>query len=158
MAVTTAHDAAQYLLWHAAKYGDSITNLKMQKLLYYAQGWYLGLHGKILFDDEFEAWVRGPVISKLYGQFRYNGSSNGGAVPLEAPATRPAIPKAAADHLDEVWKSFSGYSAFQLEAMTHAEPPWMNARKGLRPTQASRAVISVEEMRAYFEKLASDES
>ena len=46
---------AHYLIWFCHEHGDSITNLKLQKLLYYAQGWFLGLTGKILFSSRIEA-------------------------------------------------------------------------------------------------------
>ena len=36
--------------------GDSITHLKLQKLVYYAQAWFLALNDKPLFEEEMQAW------------------------------------------------------------------------------------------------------
>ena len=46
--------------------GDKkITNLKLQKLVYYSQAWFLGIYQKPLFSDKIEAWVHGPVVPAL---------------------------------------------------------------------------------------------
>jgi uncharacterized phage-associated protein len=42
--------------------GDVISNLKLQKLLYYAQGFYLAIYGKALFEEDIVAWEHGPVV------------------------------------------------------------------------------------------------
>eukprot|EP00826_Nyctotherus_ovalis_P042107 TRINITY_DN4299_c0_g1_i16.p2 TRINITY_DN4299_c0_g1~~TRINITY_DN4299_c0_g1_i16.p2 ORF type:complete len:120 (+),score=6.22 TRINITY_DN4299_c0_g1_i16:161-520(+) len=48
---------------------DEITNLKMQKLLYYAQGTYLALKDEKLFDEDLVAWTHGPVVKEIYYDF-----------------------------------------------------------------------------------------
>src|SRR6185369_5131439 len=62
---------ADYFIGLANETGSLITNLKLQKLVYYAQAWNLALNdGRALFDDDFEAWVHGPVIFDLYNDYR----------------------------------------------------------------------------------------
>ena len=46
--------------------GDLISNLKLQKLVYYAQGFHLAISGEPLFDEKIMAWEHGPVIPQLY--------------------------------------------------------------------------------------------
>ena len=53
--------------------GDLMTNLRLQKLLYFAQGWYLARYGKPLFSDEIEAWTYGPVVPEVYQTYKPNG-------------------------------------------------------------------------------------
>jgi len=53
---------------------DFISNLKLQKLLYYAQGIHLALYGKPLFNDPIEAWQYGPVVDSVYQTYKTNGS------------------------------------------------------------------------------------
>ncbi len=53
--------------------GDSITHLKLQKLLYYAQAWSLVLKGKSLFEEDFEAWAHGPVLPSIFEQYKNMG-------------------------------------------------------------------------------------
>ena len=54
----SAQDIADYLLAFVNRdEGELLSNLKLQKLLYYAQGFYLALYDKPLFEDRIEAWT-----------------------------------------------------------------------------------------------------
>ncbi len=75
MASLTARDVADYLLYHVDEdAGDSMSNLKLQKLLYYAQGVHLALTGKPLFLEHIEAWQHGPAVPALYRACKGRGS------------------------------------------------------------------------------------
>lgn len=50
-----------------------LTNLSMQKLLYFAYGWIMGYTEKKLFYDRIEAWHYGPVVPSLYHQLKQYG-------------------------------------------------------------------------------------
>src|SRR5688572_18511108 len=70
----SALDVAKYLLsLQDEEVGDSISNLKLQKLLYYAQGFHLAEHGRALFEERIEAWQHGPVIPTVYPEFKDYG-------------------------------------------------------------------------------------
>lgn len=99
---------------------EGITNLKLQKLLYYAQGAHLAIHGEALFDEDFYAWTYGPVIPSLYSKY-----ANGSAI-LEADPDFNFISVSEDDAqlLTEVYNEFGQYSAWKLVAMTHSEAPW----------------------------------
>jgi uncharacterized phage-associated protein len=63
----SCYDVAQYFLAKAGEdAGDLISNLKLQKLVYYAQGFALVLLKKPLFPQCIEAWIHGPVVPALY--------------------------------------------------------------------------------------------
>lgn len=143
MAKITARDVAEYFLCLADKEsGDLISNLKMQKLVYYAQGIHLAATGKPLFDDEIVAWIHGPVIVSLYHTYKDRGDG-----PIE-PTPDYEIPKFAGGTkqiLDEVYCVIGQYSAWKLREMTHDETPWINAdRKGVG------SVITHKDMQEYF--------
>ena len=70
----TISDIADYFITKNHEYGDYITNLKLQKLVYYAQAWYLAFLDKPLFDEDFEAWVHGPVNRDLYDRYFWGKS------------------------------------------------------------------------------------
>ena len=72
-----SYDVALYFLFRARELeaGDTISNLKMQKLLYYAQGHFLATYKKPLFDDKIEAWKYGPVVKEVYDKFKIYGRS-----------------------------------------------------------------------------------
>lgn len=142
----SACDVAEYLIWLAAEAGDGLTNLKLQKLLYYAQAWYIVLYGRKLFEEEFEAWVHGPVIRALYGF--YKDFSYSPIIP-SGRKLRP-LPEQVVQHLKNILQTFGGFSAYQLELMTHSELPWQNARRGLAPDQSSRNIISTTDMQTFY--------
>lgn len=149
--VTSAGEVANYLLWFSADHGDCLTNLKLQKLLYYAQAWYLALYDEPLFDQEIEAWVHGPVVPTVYHRF-----SNYKADPIPVDSIPKArLSKKVQGHLEEILRVFGGFSAYQLEKLTHQEAPWRNARKGLPIDEASRSIISKNDMKRFYRELAN---
>lgn len=126
---------------------DIITNLKLQKLCYYAQGFYLALNRHRLFNEDIEAWQHGPVIPVLYEKYKKFGS---GALPISEDFNLRNIPDDVQDLLDEVYSEYGQYSAWKLRNMTHCEPPWQNAIK-------KNEVLSDQDMINFFKtQLASE--
>ncbi len=99
---------------------EFITNLKLQKLLYYAQGYYLAKKGRNLFDEDFLAWEHGPVIRKVYDKFKKFGSNG---IQYEDDYDE-RIDEDTISLLKTVYKEFGQYTAWKLRDMTHQEKPW----------------------------------
>jgi uncharacterized phage-associated protein len=148
--VTDADAIALYFIDRAHKSGSFLTNLKLQKLLYYAQGWHLGLYGVPLFTDRIEAWVHGPVVPPLYRKYKNYGWNN-----IDGDVIAPTLNDPIAAFLEELCKVYFHRDAYELELMTHRETPWTDARKGLPPEANSEAEITQESMKAYFAKRAT---
>ncbi|PBB94991.1 type II toxin-antitoxin system antitoxin SocA domain-containing protein [Mesorhizobium sp. WSM3862] len=147
--MTTALEVADWFLGSIDREsGDSITHLKLQKLVYYAQAWALALQGRPLFDEELKAWAHGPVAESVY---RANEGSSWNALP--APKHLPEFEPEIAELLGEILASYGGFSAKQLEQMTHAELPWKEARGNLPPEARSNNVIKKETMRSFYAEL-----
>jgi uncharacterized phage-associated protein len=146
----TAGDVADYLIAFAHEHGSFVSNLKLQKLLYYAQGWHLALFDRPLFDDRFQAWVHGPVVPAQYRRFKEYGYRN-----IDAPVAAPELPEETVAFLDELIGVYLPIDAYELELMTHRETPWQNARGALPPDAPSTAALSEDDMRAYFKRLAA---
>ena len=89
--------------------GDAISNLKLQKLMYYAQGFSLAMRGKPLFREDFEAWEHGPVIPSLYRMFRNYGS---GALPKPKNFDVNRYSEDDRKFLNEIYDTFGQYSAW----------------------------------------------
>lgn len=145
MARVTTNEVADWFIRIAHELGDPITNLKLQKLVYYAQAWYLALNGERLIPDAFEAWVHGPVVPALYERFsayRWN--------PISEDVPVPCLPKEVEDHLREVDEVYGGLLNWDLERQVHAEFPWLAAREGLDPHEPSTNVISEEGMQRFY--------
>lgn len=124
MAVTTLNSVADYLLCFAQEHGDVMTPLKLQKMVFYADAWYMALNdGEELIADRFEAWVHGPVARDLYIRFAdYKWQ------PITREVRYPRLPYQVREHLEEIYNVFGRYSAYELELMTHQEEPWLMAR------------------------------
>lgn len=128
--------------------GDAITHLKVQKLIYYAQGWALANLGRPLFEEDMQAWAHGPVATSVFSHFR----DKGWAAIEQQPITRKVAGEDAA-LLAAVNEKYGVFSAKKLEQMTHTEAPWLNARGNLRPEARCTTPISKADMKSFFEGL-----
>lgn len=147
--VIAPNSLADFLLAQSRERGEILTNLKLQKLIYYAQAWYLALNDRPLFDEDMEAWVHGPVLPSQYHRF-----SGYQWRPIDEDVASPKITKdGLEDHLNEVLDVFGSETAVALELMTHAEKPWLEARGNLKPHEPSRTKISKFTMREYYRSL-----
>jgi uncharacterized phage-associated protein len=102
---------------------EGVTNLKLQKILYFAQCAYLSLYNKELFSDEIVAWQYGPVVRSVY--HKYSDFVNN---TLELPKNYDSsLSVDIKKFLDGIWELFSKYSARELVNITHSHKPWMDA-------------------------------
>lgn len=124
--------------------GEAITPLKLQKLIYYADAWFLANFDRPLISEDFQAWAHGPAIPEVYAKYRDLGWE---AIP---PETGAMPPEAVNPFLRKVFEEYSQFSAKKLERMTHEEPPWVDARKGLTSEAASKNIISKLTMRNFY--------
>ncbi len=128
--------------------GDLITHLKLQKLVYYAQAWYLALNDKELFPEEIEAWAHGPVVPCIFQAFKGNGFD-----PIPCPSDCPVFDKEITSHLSEILDVYGIYEAKYLERLTHQEAPWLLARGNLPIEVSSHNIISKESMKDFYKKM-----
>jgi uncharacterized phage-associated protein len=148
----TANTVAKYFLALAQDCQEPITNLKLNKLVYYTQAWHLALSGSPLFEDEIEAWVHGPVLPVLYDaykQFRWNPIT---ISDLDLKETKQQFTLDQQDLLDDIAEVYFPETAYALEQLTHSEDPWIFAREGLAPHEPSHNVISHDAMKFYYAK------
>ncbi len=143
MAPATANLVAECIISLSHAKHNPVSNLKLQKLLYYSQAWCLALHKKPLFYEEIEAWVHGPVVPVI---FRYYRDCKWSPIPDPKVNT----PRQFQSHLEEVWRVYGGFRAFDLERLTHSEDPWKKARAGLASDASSNNIISKSSMRDYY--------
>ena len=131
--------------------GKEITPLSLQKILYYAQGFYKAFFGKFLFEDDCQAWVHGPVYVNIYEKYKEFKSAN---ISIDIDYDiEDIIVDEKREILDVIIKYFGYYNGKALEKMSHYETPLINARKGLLPTENSNNIINKEDIKDYFEKV-----
>ncbi|WP_297429952.1 Panacea domain-containing protein [Clostridium sp.] len=126
---------------------ESISNLKLQKLLYYAQGVHLAVTGERLFEEEIYAWKHGPVVPEVYDFYKIN-KGNPIDVSEEEGDTQIILnverDVAAADSLEFVFNEYGQYSAWGLRNKTHQEKPWNET-----PLQS---IMNVNLIREFFKE------
>lgn len=145
----TIKDVASYIISYFQERGGLITNLKLQKLLYYVQGWYLAFHdGNPAFDGEFEAWIHGPVNNEIYQQFKSKQWR-----PILDQQSKVTLGDDLKDLVDKVLEVYGGDSAIDLELRTHREAPWIEARGNLPEDSNCSIIITKESMYNYFSGL-----
>ena len=143
VAKLTAQQVADYFLFQCSpECGDTISNLKIQKLVYYAQGFYLALYDEPLFAEPIKAWQHGPVVSSLYRKY---SSCGGQAIEPPKKISLSIYSKKIRALLDEIWKVYGQFSAWKLRNMAHNEPPFQNTSPNGTITRAS--------MKEYFATL-----
>lgn len=122
------------------------TNLMLQKLVYFSQGYAMGILGHPLFEEEIEAWTYGPVIPKLYHQLKsYDRQPVTEDLPTSALISDD---NPAADVIHRVMNDLQDFTATQLVRLSHAEgSPWAAT---WRDSLGRCAVIPLWQIALYF--------
>ena len=123
---------------------ELLSPMKLQKLLYYAQGAFLAIDGTALFDDEIEVWEHGPVVSAVYQAYKKYGA---GGIEKSSTGTKASFDEHTSAMLYGIFEKYGKYSASQLRNMTHIEPPYIKASN-----DNSDNIISKESIQEYFTK------
>lgn len=118
---------ASYFIEQSSKLPENdLTNLKLQKILFYAQAEGLRETGNALFEDNIEAWKYGPVVPAAYDWLKGCGSYP--ITTFDIAVSTDGIDTETEDLLSRIWKKYSKYSAGYLVDRTHEEgSPWKNA-------------------------------
>lgn len=140
-----ARIVAKQLLAKAAQKRIEVCNLKLQKLLYYCQGYHLAVAKTPLFQDEIEAWDHGPVVKPVYHSYRHHGS-----VPIAAAVLRDEedADGETGQIIDFVIEKYARQDAWALRNQTHREKPWADHQSPAG--QYVNEVIPKEELQAFF--------
>lgn len=137
----SALDIARYIINRYAEQDIFISNLKMQKILYFVQANFLvETNGKKCFYEKIEAWSFGPIVPVVYRKYKIYGSS---AIPsdlfyndIDFVAPRDA------QLIDEMLDICKDFSATDLVNITHQQKPWKDAfAKGRNTEITSESLI-----------------
>jgi uncharacterized phage-associated protein len=143
---------ANYILDKAEKSGVALTQMQLQKLVYFAHGWHLANTGQPLSKAWFSAWKWGPVNTQIYNKFKKYGGKpitglakdqNGEAFPVEFSDYSRKI-------LDEVFDNLGQLNGPQLSKETHLPgSPWY---KVWNNGKGENAPIPDDMIKDYFEQ------
>lgn len=145
--MATIFDVAKYIL---GKYPYGISTMKLQKLTFFAQGWTLAFLDRPLFEEDFQAWTRGPVSRPLYdkhqGQFSVHEDNFTTGSPKRLSLEERAC-------VDAVIQNYGALSGPQLSELTHeAGTPWESVRSeaNLREKDPSSRTIDKNLIKQHF--------
>ena len=138
---------------------EYISPKKLQKLVYYSYAWSIALLNDSpeniqfkLFESDVEAWVHGPVVPELYRKYKDFGWQE---IPQVKDFDESIFASEILDILQQVWDVYGGFTGNQLEAISHKEMPWIEARKGIPVCMASSEIISDKNMFIYYNEQAN---
>ncbi len=156
-------DMAKYTILRLLQNGNSITPLKLQKVLYYLQAWYMVyFHKELLFDNQPEAWVNGPVYRSVYDEYKLMGMydqfsmSDFGLEPDDVPNVLNGLKDSMNlsgrgwNLVEDVLRHYGSMSQDRLVFLTHSQAPWNEARRGAQPFAYSEQKISFNSMYDYY--------
>ena len=102
--------------------------------------------GRPLFTESMEAWTYGPVVPTVYAEYAQYGRTL-----IKAPAEDAnQLTEDERSFVAAIWSDYKRFSAQKLVSMTHGEPPWKKARKGLAHDAPSRNIVHRSDMTAHF--------
>lgn len=120
-------DVARYIIERCNSHNRAISNLKLQKILYFVQAEFLVTKDEPCFNEEIQAWDFGPVVPTVYHRYKAYGAGN---IPV-VKSTIKKTPISASDQslIDGIVDECSKYSASTLVDITHRQTPWKEAYK-----------------------------
>ncbi len=131
---------------------ESMPHKKLQKLCYYAYAWHLAIFvGEPLFNSYFEAWIHGPVCPPLYHSYKEYGYFF-----IPQNDKYPNIDQEKIEFIETIYSLYGHMTADELEALTHNEGPWRNARGNCRPSERCTSKIKDEWMMEFYKKKLVD--
>jgi uncharacterized phage-associated protein len=136
MSVYPAIEVAHWILSEAARRGISLSPMQLQKDLYYAQGYSLGMSGEKLFDESIMAWEHGPVVPEVYRYFKDYGGDKISHI------KETTIPDEVSGIIDVIVSEKGQMSAAALRNATHGEMPYS--------TTPINHEISLQKLEAFF--------
>lgn len=140
----SALDIAKYLICKFNSEENIITQLKLQKLLYFIEAYYMAFYDKYaLYIEDFYAWTYGPVIKEVYDKYKIFMSE---AIIEEDCNNLITLDQITKDSIDTICSAFGKLTAYDLIKITHLQgSPWFNT---LKPNK-----ISKQETKKWFNTL-----
>jgi len=151
-------DVCRYIINYSNEKNSGISNLKLQKILYFIQAQFLVSENEVCFSDAIEAWDFGPVVPRAYREYKQFGAMN---IPMiysyfktdpknfwnveEISFDENVIKQHDRNIISYVVNAFANYSATVLVELTHKQDPWKNAY-----SPGNNLTITHDEIKRYF--------
>ena len=151
----TALEIANYFIEKSLDSGVELTPMKLNKLVYIAHGWYLGLSDRPLIGEAAQAWKYGPVIPSIYHRFKaYGGAQITSLEPANDLVTIPEVrDEELKAFLQRIWDVYGNLSGLQLSSLTHQEgTPWSVVREKFNSKDDGGAIIPNDLIKQHYKE------
>lgn len=138
-----AQDLAKYIITKCTLDGKPISNLQLQKILYFVQGAFYYRLEHPIFDDPIRAWDYGPVIDNVYNAYKKYGASTIHDIDINFESTfdKENDPEATRELVDIVVESLREMNPWELVRISHESgTPWEKNYKIWWPTIESAQI------------------
>ena len=139
-----ALDIAAYVVQHCHETGTTVSNLKLQKILYFLQAEFLVNKDECCFFQHIEAWSFGPVVPEVYHEYKIYG---GAAIPYVEDNSAFWLEESDKKRINRMIDKCSKYSASDLVQITHRQSPWIKAY-----SPRANKEITTSSIRDFFKK------
>ena len=126
------------------EYNEKIDEMKLQKLMYFAQRESLIRTGEPMFEGDFYGWRFGPVLKELRTPYKDESVS---------PDVTDADMEGALKSLNEVFKAYAPKDSWSLSRLSHGEICWKRSRKGVSPYDSSDNMIPLDDIRLDAQRM-----
>ncbi len=157
-----------FIIAYCNIHGFTITPMKLQKILYFIQAWYLVRFDKeLLFDELPQAWVNGPVYRSIYNEYKTTFYRSTPLILkeikevgkdekiLEKYKESLGLDEKQVNAINIILKHYSSKDESKLVLMTHSDAPWNIAREGYGEFDRCEEIISAESMYQFYKPITS---
>lgn len=152
-------DVSRHVINYSNEKEYGISNLKLQKILYFIQAFFLVSTSEQCFEEKIEAWDFGPVVPEAYREYKQFGSGDIPSISYiidfdgediwESKVIKykdNVISEPDKQRIESVVDKFADYSATDLVSITHAQTPWKVAYK-----KGQNNEITIDSIKGFFD-------
>lgn len=148
-----AIELSRYIVPYVISSGHSINHLKLQKLIYYVDAWHYAILEQPLIRDEFEAWMHGPVVRRVWDFYKGESCLYNDITVADPLDIGTIVNEEQVEVINDILDEYGNKTAYHLECLTHSEKPWKVARTGYDSSDKCTEIIPKGLMRDYYQGL-----
>lgn len=129
---------------YESKNNGCIDEMKLHKLLYFAQRESFVQRNEPLFQEVFYGWKYGPILKEIRNAYRENMFIS--VIPVDVVERIQPI-------MDKVFEEYAGKDSWSLSRLTHGEISWKNSRQGILDSENSDNPMSIKDIAKDAERV-----
>lgn len=150
MTTSLGYNPTEFARYILAKNG-SISNMKLQKLIFYTEVVFMAVTNKSLFEENYEAWKHGPVLPSVYHEFKkYSLLRSNIPYTRESKDTELNLSSEYVELIDKVIEVFGKHNEDALRNSSHNEQPYKVARRGVPEDASSNAIMEKTQLKKFY--------